>query len=359
MVNFWDEKFDDGIKNDLMDCAYCFNRFHPDREDFRNWINDIYQNFIKYCPEDEKKFLEESRKNGKFNSRLWEIYTFYVLNKTGYIFEKTNKEGPDILIKHDNINIWIECVASQSGNNENKIKDSPIGTVYIPQTDEDYLLRISESFNSKAEKISKYKERGIILENDLVVIAINTGSLNKDIQTKEFANGFPLIVNACFGIGDLTYSIPIEDQDQPISRCYQKKDQIFKKNGTPINIDYFNSNKYNIISGVLYTNKSVFDSFYNNIMPITKCSYSEKSKNILLLFAYFFKTVQKYLRINMSEQKSFKKSISHISVIHNPYATNKLSTKVFKDFKHYFIENDILKTRLNEEIKSLISFKMP
>ena len=79
------------------------------------------------------------------------------------------------------------------------------------------------------------------------------------IQTKEFANGFPLIVNACFGIGDLTYSIPIEDQDQPISRCYQKKDQIFKKNGTPINIDYFNSNKYNIISGVLYTNKSVFD----------------------------------------------------------------------------------------------------
>ncbi|MBX9837031.1 MAG: hypothetical protein K2X69_01825 [Silvanigrellaceae bacterium] len=326
MPNFWDDNIDARIKEE-MDRSYSFNKSCPNREDFRNWVNNIYKNFIDYCPDDTNKFLEESRKKWKFNSKLWEMYTFHILFKTSYIFEKTNKEGPDLLIKHENRKIWIECVAPQNGNNANKIEDSPIGTPYITQSYEDYLLRIAQSFIEKFNKISNYKTKGIISENDFVIIAINTGSLNSDIQTKEFTNGFPFIVNACFGIGGLTYSFPIgeEEQNNPPFRSYEKKEKIFKKNMSYIDINYFNSNIYNIISGVLYTNKSVFDSFYNNV----------------------------------SEQVSFKRSISHISLVHNHFAINKLSKEIFKDFKHYFVEDEILKTCLNEEIKDLMKFKIP
>lgn len=172
-------------------------------------------------------------------------------------------EGPDYYLA--DLDCWAEVVTVSNGERDNPNSIPPlqfgVATSY-PMTQ--IMLRITNSFTYKAEKILQYIERGLIGDSQRVVICISGGWMEGLYRFPTYpVGGFPEVVNALLPIGDM---VLILDQKtmSTTGRTFEYRDHVNKRRRTgdieKVRTDYFLDPRYARISAVIYSYANVTDS---------------------------------------------------------------------------------------------------
>ncbi len=249
-MNAFDLKNSSLFKDGDGDEIYKFirnNCSEPCRTDTLNYVENLWNVYKPFCP--DLHFAKDFPKN--FRARWWEMYLANALLNGGCNLSKPPPKGPDIKLDL-NGSTWVEAVSVGKGKDEDKIKSASVGSIDPNKT----ILRITSVFEKKAEKFKEYIEDGVIQPSDKQIIAIDISSIdNSDIIDHDGGhNMIPLICKALLGVGELTYSMPIDlDSDKigQMSSHYPVRDKITKKNGTDIPTTNFLYNDYKHISAVI------------------------------------------------------------------------------------------------------------
>lgn len=204
----------------------------------KKYYQNLYEQFIQFNCE-EANFLDGVKK--QWYTRIWEMYFTCNLNDLDYKVSCPKGNAPDIKLKIGNQVIWIECTTLSKGNEAvTEYEDGELHTL----CDEDYILRITSTINSKYKQIEQHIKSGIIGANDIVLIAINTGEL---MLTQIAQHDYPLIQKALYGIGRMTYNFTTKKANN-LNRL-----QIVNTNDTKIKTNLFTKKEYENISGVIFS----------------------------------------------------------------------------------------------------------
>lgn len=232
---------------------------YPDYDDYyvasgsikerREKFNEMYKVF---APHADKHFLSDLKK--QFHQRTWEMYLGYVLAKNNIAFISIDK-GPDFLVKTPEGKIWIEAVACGPGEGPDRVPAMVYGIVSsVPQ--EEMIIRIVNSLDSKYKKFKKYLADGIISSKDKLIIAVNAGGLSHIVD-----GDMPLILKAIFAIGHRTLSWPVNSDHRNITGKpgVSTREFIEKRNGSKVPTTFFLEKDRKIISAIMYCSKNVLN----------------------------------------------------------------------------------------------------
>lgn len=165
-------------------------------KEVRDHCMDLWCDYAQFADE---HFLDEFPRN--FHQRWFEMYLTVSLLRTG-IGVCCPKPGPDIQLKLNGRHVYIEAVCASSGEQyrDDSVPDLlPGSTAAVPM--DSYVLRVSSSLSNKAKKIDGYFRKGIITEQDLVVIAINIRAVNW-----LWADMDEVMKRSLYGVGDIVLS---------------------------------------------------------------------------------------------------------------------------------------------------------
>jgi len=220
-------------------------------KDRKNKFDVLWPKFKPYA---DTNFLKELKTN--FHSRTWEMYMCNVLlEKSFYIKLPSNipkNEGPDFIL---NNGTYIECIACSKGHPN---KPNSVPEIQDAQTQEEIvaidvptdkmILRITNAIIEKAiTQYEKWKMKQWFRPASPFIIAINSG----DLSYPQDYLGIPLIIKALFGLEFMQIS-----QNGNKSFSFRKN---MKKGQADIPLTYFANNKFNFISGVIFSDRTVLN----------------------------------------------------------------------------------------------------
>lgn len=252
-----------------------YNKLLEDyNEHCRTEIDKLWQKYKKYA---DSKFKSQIKKD--VYQSLWEMsLTCYVLDD----FIITSKDyGPDIIVEFsDYKNILIEAISVTKGESDNKVPDMIFGEVASVPTDQ-IALRILHALSEKKKQYSKQLENGYFEPTDPYIIAINVGQL-------DFFDSEDALFRIMCGRGHQVCHFPSGEF------AYQHQPYIIKKNGGKIDTGLFRLDEFNMISAIMLTGYKVCSGY----QPIEERLY----------------------------------------ILHNPFAKNKIPTKIFRCHKEYICD---------------------
>jgi hypothetical protein len=212
----------------------------------REKFNEMYKG---YAPFSDINFLTDLKKH--FHERTWEMYIGYTLiyHKVSFI---SKSKGPDILIENPGGKIWIEAIACNCGQGEDRV---PVmiydGVGTVPH--DEMLIRLASGLDTKLKKYQKYMEKGIVSPSDKLIIAISAGGFSHIVD-----GDMPLILKVLFAIGHRTLSRPI-DSEVPLTPGVSTRYFVTKKNGSQVEMDFFLKEEHNLISAVMYCSNNILN----------------------------------------------------------------------------------------------------
>lgn len=207
-------------------------------------FDELYAKFEPYA---DNHFLQEIKIN--FHQRSWEMYLACVLLENGFVITSSDK-GPDIKIISKSKIIWIECIAPTQGKGNDRVPDLFFGGIQnIPE--KEMILRLSSSLKEKFEKYQEYLRKKIVDKNDIFIIAINRGAFGHPDATA------PLIFKSLFSLGDLT--LPIRIGGKAGEPYYLRKENLEKKSGSIVPMNFFENKQHIGISAVIYSKTTVLN----------------------------------------------------------------------------------------------------
>ncbi|MDD4358300.1 MAG: hypothetical protein PHY30_00615 [Candidatus Pacebacteria bacterium] len=227
----------------------------------------------KYKPYADRHFLNQIRTS--FHQRSWEMYVGNVLLEKKLIIQSQN-EGPDFVI--DNV-AYIECVAPTKGD---PAKPDSVPEMFVATKPEEFrvqdvpvdkmILRITQSIKDKAlDQYENWKNKNWFDSKTPFVIAVNTGDLSH-IEDP----GMPNVLKALFGFQFMQINVKTGATN------FSHRNEVSKTNNEPVPVNYFTSEEFGFISGVLFSAKIVLNHsenlgddcvFVNN--PFAKNSVNE------------------------------------------------------------------------------------
>ena len=142
----------------------------------------------------------------------------YFIQKGKTLMKSPKNLGPDIYFENNFKNVYIECIAPGVGETLFKVPEMKINSCGLVPIEE-LKQRLKDGINTKIDKYKEYINKGIVLEKDKLLIAINTSCLSNYGSLMDCVG--PLILDAC------------------------RELKIFEKNS--------------FIDGVIYNHKSIFD----------------------------------------------------------------------------------------------------
>src|SRR3990167_11296773 len=104
------------------DSIYVAISTMTNRPDFRDWLESIWQQYEPYA---DSNFPNEFKK--QFNQRAWELHLGSTLINRGYELGSHSNAGPDIKIPYKSKNVWIEAIAVEKGDAQDKVPDIEYG----------------------------------------------------------------------------------------------------------------------------------------------------------------------------------------------------------------------------------------
>ena len=209
-------------------------------------IENFWKKFEPYAP---LKYLKKIQNDGDFHQRWWEMFLGVgLLNINCKIKTSQKEKGPDFEIDLTSQNIWIEAVAPNIGNSFDALPKLLEGVHKLPEVE--FLLRLTNSLNSKLDAFNNYIEKDWVSENDCCIIAISSCALNQYGSLMDFPAPAPLKVLA--GLGNL-----VLNKD---NNYVQYRTEIQKKSGSPIETSLFSLERYSNICAVLYSNSDPLNS---------------------------------------------------------------------------------------------------
>jgi hypothetical protein len=214
-------------------------------------------NFIaqKYCT--YSQYLDggfEKRINVEFASRLNELYCIEALLNNKMKLAHRGNVGLDIWI--ENIKGWGEFVAATDTAEQLKIFKEEKAFI----SDENYhLSRLTSVINTKLEKIQRDMEKGLIHNDEPIVLFVSSAYLNDPylISPKGFVSTY---LRAVFPIGEATMYVNPIAKTSRLKRDY--KFGISKANGAKIGNNYFLREEFAFISAVVFSYQTVLQPYF-------------------------------------------------------------------------------------------------
>ena len=286
-----------------------YNKIQEDCRHFNppTLLRDRVEKLYETCHDlVDKKFPSQIKH--KFASCYSELYFCATFRKLfGSSVLHPSDKGPDYYIQ--DLDCWAEVATLSDGkkDNPNSILRPESGVVGSHPKDQ-IILRITSSFTEKAKIIFTYIEKGLIKENQRIIICISGGWIQPIYRFPCYpVGGFPEVVSALLPIGDMALLLD-ENSNLTGKRTFKYKDYVNKKKENncmeTIKTNYFLDPKYSCISAVVYSYANVSD-------------YSEGGN------------------------KFFEELGSDFFIIHNPLATiNRLPYGSFKCGTEYEVEVD-------------------
>jgi type I restriction enzyme S subunit len=230
------------------------HRSYRKKQDLTKFVETLY--------EKTKPFLDsnlDKKSSTNFHAHFWEMYLCYALLLSDKTIvkrrDRKNKdsEGPDLLVKSRDQNIWIEAVTVGAGIGSNKVvredsEDAPT----VPE--EQIKLRLTSAIQTKQLKFKKYREQGIIDKNAITLISLNA----KNVPLSVTDQTVPRIVRCLFGIGNLTYSFD-KNIGSFTDSYYQQDSNTQNPNQEEIRFDNFLTDQYSHISAVIYSIVDIYN----------------------------------------------------------------------------------------------------
>lgn len=235
-----------------------FNFYHPSyialatmttRPDFRDWLESLW---IQFEPHADTNFHSEFKK--QFNQRAWEMHMGSVLLNRGYNLGNHTNIGPDFKIPFKNKSVWVEAIAIEKGDGQDKVPDIVYGKA-IDVPEKEMLLRLTAGLREKHRKYLTYLRDDLVDQDDPFVIAIDRSPLeHMDAQ-------IPLILKCLFAIGHQVFFL---NRDKPQSRTegstWSAREKINKISGSEIGMLMFRDASFEGISAVIYCTQNILNS---------------------------------------------------------------------------------------------------
>ena len=224
------------------DSYYIASGCKKERKEIFDSLWQIYQ------PLADKTFLSDCKKH--FHQRTWEMYLGVALIKNGLNISSSEK-GPDFVVDKGRENeIFIEATACTRGETKDAVpaeyfaeKPEEIRIQDVPY--DKMLIRLTNSLDSKYKKYKDFIKK----KEKPYIIAINRSGLG-------YLNDIPLILKCLFGLGFQSFKII---NDKLFNAGWTMKKRVFKENGSEVPISFFEEEEHNIISAVIYSEKSVLN----------------------------------------------------------------------------------------------------
>lgn len=239
-------------KIDPRDNLYLYIRDRDDFRDIKEWLEGLWASFEPYA---DRHFREQIAVS--FQDRFWEMYLAVALIERGYEID-SYQNGPDFCFNLDDKKCWIEATSPKRGCGPDAVEEQRFTTdnekpapSLIPS--DDILLRFSNSIKEKHKKHLEYVNNNIVSRKDIYVIAINGCGPGYEILDMEDAPRFTKIL---YGYGDMFVTFDKRTM-KTIRSGFWKRQQLNKKSGSHVEADYFQSDKYACISGVLYSGANI------------------------------------------------------------------------------------------------------
>lgn len=258
--------FRNSIRNESK--LYARIRDYEKDSSVKNQIEKFWKKFETYAP---PKYLEKLQSEGNFHQRWWEMFLGVGLLNLNFKIETSSREEvPDFLINSNSQKIWIEAVAPNIGSNNDALPEFLEGVHKLPEVE--FLLRLTNSLNSKLDVFNNYREKNLVSDNDYCIIAVSSCALNQYGGLMNFPAPAPLKILA--GAGNLVLA-----KD---SNYLQYRTKIYKSSGSQVKTNLFYLNEYSKICAVLYSHsdplnspdkpETTFQLFLNPFNPSTVSS---------------------------------------------------------------------------------------
>lgn len=231
------------------DSSYVAMSTMTTRPDFRDWLESIWEQYEPYA---DANFLSEFRK--QFSQRAWELHLGSTLLNRGYTLGKHNSTGPDFKIPYKNKNIWIEAIAVEKGDRQDRVPNIEYGKAMdVPE--EEMLLRLTAGLKRKHEQCLLYLKNNLVGQDDPFVIAIDR-SLLEHVDPQ-----IPLILKCLFAIGHQVLFIKREKpQTKTEGSTWSSREKVNKINGSEVEMLLFRDSSFEGVSAVIYTNQNILNS---------------------------------------------------------------------------------------------------
>jgi hypothetical protein len=205
---------------------YEFYRDHESRSDVRDLLDAAWTAYEPYCP--ELNFLADAKNH--FHSRTWEMLLAYVLLDRGYQLKRPPEGGPDVQISNEGKNIWLEAIAVERGNgddraDENVSYDDGKTRMYTLDSNQT-ALRYTNAINEKLKQRNEHLKRRLVGADDIYLIAINGALL-----PNPGAQPVPEVVKAVY--------------------AFYGRDYVTKGSGAKVSTTAFQTAEYAPISGLI------------------------------------------------------------------------------------------------------------
>ncbi len=199
----------------------------------------------------------ETSDEGKLRSCIWEAMLYRHLRQHGYEPRGTTtrggQNGPDFRIEHDGRTIWMEAVVPAPGGIPEAYlrRVGPGDKIRVKKKpDHERVLRCTSVIRDKQRKLDRYREIGIIGDEDCVVLAVNICRLSDWDPDGNGISQYPLAMEAVLPVGPLEIRRSPEGAIAPSAHNVSRY-SVKKTDGTEIETANFFNPDFARVSAVL------------------------------------------------------------------------------------------------------------
>lgn len=204
----------------------------------------------KFKPYADRHFRNQAKTN--FHQRTWEMYVGNVLLEKGLSIQSKN-EGPDFVIDKT---AYVECVAPTKGD---PAKPDSVPEMFVATKPEEIrvqdvpvdkmILRITQVIKDKAlDQYENWKSMEWFDSKMPFIVAVNTGDLSH-VEDPSMPN----VLKALFGFQFMQINIKTDASN------FSHRNEVPKTNNEPVPVNFFVSQDFDFISGVLFSDKTVLN----------------------------------------------------------------------------------------------------
>jgi hypothetical protein len=215
----------------------------------KEFCEDLWLKFKPYADDSFKREIAN-----QFYPRYWEMYLGCALIDLGFeLVQKKSDKGPDLHLRVEQSDLWIEATLPDKGKGVDAVPVLEEHFRFDPIPEDKIILRFTNSISVKSQKLMKYLKDGIVMSNDLFIIAIN-GCM---IPFLDFYGDIPYVVKSVFPLGDLVVTIDINKLVTTDTR-YKYREEIIKESGSAVSTSSFIDHDLSAISGVIFSNADIW-----------------------------------------------------------------------------------------------------
>lgn len=230
-----------GCFSDNDDPGYLSVAKHSEYKPIRPLIDNFWNIYEPYA---DSHFAVHLKKD--FRSRAWELWLGNILLKQGYTLEKRKAtDWPDFVVNYKNQRLYIEAICPSNASEESGNEIPKLNPFVFQELRSDlYELRIQNAILKKYQRkyIAKIEEQSIPY-----IIAINICKL--PFSRLAFGD-LPWIVKSLYPIGP---ERAIINDNQTFNTLRERKYVNAKSTGFTLDKTIFSSNKYSLISAIIYS----------------------------------------------------------------------------------------------------------